>query len=904
MTSLFKCLILGLSVLTVANAVLIPKTPRLTTPWTSQVSLTNPLPEYPRPQLVRPDWQSLNGQWEFAASSQITSPPTGQTLAETILVPFPMEAALSGIMRHETNSFYRRTFTIPSAWSGRRININFGAVTWQTNLWINGVQVGTHTGGYETFSFDITSFLKSGTNEIIVGVYSPVDSTGIPLGKQRLNPSGIFYTAASGIWQTVWLEPTNAAHITRLDTTPDVPGQALNIAVQTSGASGQTISAIVSTGGQTIANSSATVGSNLRLSIPNPRLWSPDDPFLYDLRVTLSSGDVVTGYFGMRTVGTAIVNGFLRPVLNGRFIFQMGTLDQGYWPDGIYTAPTDAALRFDLDQQKALGFNTVRKHIKVEPARWFYYADKIGLLVFQDMPAMRTGTNPSAADRTNFESELKRMIDQLRGITSIVQWIPFNEGWGEYDEARIATYTKSLDSTRLVNGNSGSSCCGRDPGNGDIIDDHTYVGPGQTNLPTASRVAQLGEFGGLGLIVPGHEWQKGSSFSYEIVADGAALNRRYAEVTDALQGLIWARGLSGSIYTEPTDAENECNGYYTYDRQIFKGNFDQFKAAHAAVLAGVAWLRAGESISLGVTTSGLTDRYIRHVGGLGVTSAVSESVSRQDTTFRVRAGLAASNCYSFESRNFPGSFLRHFNSRLRRDASDGSAGFKSDATFCLRAGHTASGVSFEAFNQAGKFLRHYDGKVYIASNGGSNAWDATGAWAADTTWQVASPTWRSGADLKHGSRVSIQVTTAGFTDRYVRHQQSLAITSPISAASDATTKSDATFIARAGLADPSCYSFEASNVPGQYLRHSSFRLQIAPSQANFVFNGDATFCAQPGLANAADVTLWSFNMAGHAMRHTNAEVWISTRGGPHAQDSNAAAYSADATFKIAAPWAA
>ncbi|KAJ7169155.1 alpha-L-arabinofuranosidase B [Mycena crocata] len=905
MTTVFKCLALGLAALTVTNAALIPKTPRLSTPWTSQVSTTNPLPEYPRPQLVRADWQNLNGQWQFAASSQITSPPTGQTLAETILVPYPLESALSGIMRHETNSFYRRTFTIPSGWAGRHVQLNFGAVTWQTNVWVNGVRVGTHSGGYDSFSFDITSALNGGTNELIVGVFSPVDGAGIPLGKQRLRPESIFYTAASGIWQTVWLEPTNAAHITRLDTTPDVPGQVLNIAVQTSGASGQTVTAIVSTGGQTVANSSATVGSSIRLSIPNPRLWSPDDPFLYDLRVTLSSGDVVTGYFGMRTVGTAVVNGFLRPVLNGRFFFQMGTLDQGYWPDGIYTAPTDAALRFDLAQQKALGFNTVRKHIKVEPARWFFHADQLGLLVFQDMPATRTSGTLSASDKTNFEDELQRIINQLRGITSIVQWIPFNEGWGEYDEARIATYVKSLDSTRLVNGNSGSSCCGRDPGNGDIIDDHIYVGPGQTNLPTSSRVAQLGEYGGLGLIVSGHEWQAGAGFSYEVVADATALNRRYTEVVDTLQGLIFARGLSGSIYTEPNDAENEVNGYYTYDRQVFKGNFDQFKAAHLAVLSGASWLRAGESVSLGVTTSGFTDRYVRHVDSLGVTSAISsDAVSRQDTTFRVRAGLASSSCYSFESRNFPGRFLRHSNSRLRLDPSDGSALFNSDATFCLRTGHTTSGVSFEAFNQAGKFLRHINSEVYIASNGGSNAWDTAAGWAADTTWQVASPTWRSGADIAQGSRVSLQVTTSGFTDRYVRHQDSLAITSPVTSASDATTKADATFTARAGLADPSCYSFESVNFAGQYLRHSKFRLQIAASDNTDGFRRDATFCAQAGLADGSAATLWSYNIAGHAFRHIGGEVWLATQGGPHTQDVNANTYAADATFRIASPWAA
>ncbi|EJD43696.1 alpha-L-arabinofuranosidase B [Auricularia subglabra TFB-10046 SS5] len=905
MTMVFKRFTLVLAACSLGclavHAAYVPKTPPLSTPWTSQVSLTNPLPEYPRPQLVRPDWQTLNGQWQFAASSQITNPPTGQTLAETILVPFPIESSISGIMRHEANAFYRRTFTIPASWSGRNVQLNFGAVMYRSTVWVNGVNVGTHVGGYDSFSYDITSRLNGGTNEIIVGVFNPVDTQTVPIGKQRLNGTGIWYTPATGIWQTVWLEPTQAARITQLDTVPDVNAGVLNLAVLTAGASGQTVTAVVSTGSTTVANASATVGTSLRISIPNARLWSPDDPFLYDLRVTLSSGDVVTGYFGMRTVGTAVVNGFLRPVLNGRFFFQMGTLDQGFWPDGIYTAPTDAALRFDLEQQKALGFNTVRKHIKVEPARWFYHADKLGLLVFQDMPSL-PHVPTAAADKTNFEDQLRRMINQLRGITSIVQWVPFNEGWGEYDEARIADLTKSFDSTRLVNGNSGSSCCGRDPGNGDIIDDHIYVGPGNTNLPTANRIAQLGEFGGLGMSISGHEWQPGRGNSYEMISDASTYNKRYVEVSATLQGLIWGRGLSGSIYTEPTDVENEVNGYYTYDRQVFKGNFDQFKSVHNAVTRGAAWLRAGESVSIGVTTSGYTDRYVRHVDSLGVTSPVSDALSRKDTTFRVRAGLASGSCFSFESRNYPGRYLRHFNSRVRLDSSDGSALFNQDATFCLRAGRTKAGVSFESFNLAGGFLRHRNGEVWVASQNGPNPWDGGGSWAADTTWQVASPNWRSDADITTGARVSFQVTTSGFTDRYLRHQAGVAITSVANSGSDATTRQDATFIARAGFADPTCYSFEASNFPGQFLRHSNFRIVLSGSENNDVFRRDATFCAMRGLNDGGLATLQSYNIAGHNIRHFTGEVWIAINGGPKTSD-NGFSYNADATWRVAAPLA-
>ncbi len=892
-----------------AHAASAPKTPPLTTPWTNQVSATDPLPEYPRPQLTRPDWQSLNGQWQFAGAANLSNPPVGRNLGETVLVPYPIESALSGIQRHENYMYYRRTFTVPDGWFGRRVQLNFGAVTWQATVWVNGQNVGGHTGGYDAFSLDITGALRGGSNEIIVGVYSPVDAAGIPIGKQRLNPSGIFYTAASGIWQTVWLEPTHPVHITRLDTTPDVPGGALDLVAQ--GVNGNVrlrLHAEVLSGGQVVGSADGALGEHIRVPVPNAHLWSPDDPFLYDLRVSLAGsggGDVVGGYFGMRSIGKAMVGGFLRSVVNGRFIFQNGTLDQGYWPDGIYTAPTDEALKFDLQQQKNLGFNTVRKHIKIEPARWFYWADKLGLLVWQDMPAMRPDVTPSAADRANFESELHRIVDQLRGITSIVQWIPFNEGWGEYDPARIADLVKSWDPSRLVDNHSGSNCCGFDGGNGDVIDDHIYVGPGTTALPTATRVAVLGEFGGVGLRVAGHEWAPGKGFAYEMAPDAATLTRRVVEVTDTLQGLINARGLSGSIYTQPTDVENEVNGLWTYDRQVLKVNADQVRAANLAVQAAAGGVRLNTLVSLGATTACCTDRYLRHQNSLGVTSPVSpgsDDVTKQDATYWLRPGLASAGCYSFESRNLPGSYLRHSNYRIRLDGNDGTTLFAADATFCLRTGHTTAGVSFESYNFAGRFLRHIGSEVYIAANGGPNSWDSANSWAADTTWQVAPPWWRSGANLTVGAAHSLQVVTPGFTDRYLRHFDSLGYTEVVNAGSDATLKADATFYVRRGLADSSCYSFESRNYPGHYLRHSSFRIRKDPNDNSPLFAADATFCAQPGRYGSGDVTLASYNIAAHNVRHIAAEVWIATSGGPKNVDS-ATSYDADSTWHVAAPWA-
>ncbi len=460
---------------------------------------------------MRSEWLNLNGVWEFAGAPNLDSPPIGRTLSEGVLVPYPIESALSGIKRHEDNMYYRRTVTVPSTWSGKRVKLNFGAVTWETRVWVNGVRVGsTHTGGYDAFSLDITSALKSGANEIIVGARSTVDGGLFPIGKQRKDPSGIFYTAASGIWQTVWLEPVNEASITRLDTTPDVSAGVLDLVVQ--GTSGLQARAEVLSGGQVVGTATGPTGSHLRIPVPNARLWSPDDPFLYDLRVSLTGiggGDAVTGYFGMRSIGKAMIGGVLRPTLNGKFVYQLGTLDQGYWPDGIYTAPTDEALRFDLERQKALGFNMVRKHIKVEPARWFYHADRLGLMVWQDMPALDAVDDTPVASHANYESELRRIVDQLKGITSIVQWVPFNEGWGEYDNGRIVDLVRSIDNTRLINHNSGSNCCASDPepSNGDVIDDHAYQISTGTRLPTATRVAVLGEYGGLGRRVTGSEWQ-------------------------------------------------------------------------------------------------------------------------------------------------------------------------------------------------------------------------------------------------------------------------------------------------------------------------------------------------------------------------------------------------------------
>ncbi|WP_245651894.1 AbfB domain-containing protein [Streptosporangium amethystogenes] len=676
--------------------------------------------------------------WDFAVTGRDAGQPSAWS--EQIRVPYPAESALSGIMRKITGNdrlWYRRTFTVPAGWSGKRVQLNFGAVDWQTTVWVNGVQAGSaHTGGYDSFGYDITPLLNGGVNTVVVSVYDATGTSQV-VGKQTLNPSAIFYTATSGIWQTVWLEPTPTAHVTRLDITPDVPAGQLHVIVRGAGTSGHTAQVTASAGGTAVGTASGAVGAEIRVPIPNARLWSPDDPFLYDLRVELRSGSTVVetvgGYSGMRSIALASVGGVLRPVLNGSYVFQMGTLDQGFWPDGIHTAPTDDALRFDLQAHKDMGFNTVRKHIKVEPQRWYYWADRLGLIVWQDMPSGGSDT----LGRQYHEAEMRRMIDQLRSTTSIVMWIPFNEGWGEYEPAANADLVKSLDASRLVDNNSGSNCCGWDGGNGDVIDDHVYPGPGDTQQPSGTRAAVLGEYGGIRKQLQGHTWTPvGSSDTNDVTA-------QYLNLLGQVQTRMTRFGLSAAIYTQITDVENELNGIYTYDRQVAKVDLGRIKSAQQALIAlskGTRPLTSGTAVSLRVTTPGYTDRYLRHQLSLARTDVVGsggDALLKQDSTFVVRPGLAEASCYSFESRNFPGHFLRHQEFRVRKDANDGTALFRADATFCAEGPPGALRLS--SYNIPGTYLRHIGAEVYIASNGGSHTWDNPASYLADTTWAVSAP---------------------------------------------------------------------------------------------------------------------------------------------------------------------
>ncbi|MDH6696428.1 PA14 domain-containing protein [Streptomyces sp. MAA16] len=557
----------------------------LSTPWADDVSARNAHPEYPRPQLTRDDWQNLNGSWQFAAATAGERPPVGKNLREKILVPYPVESQLSGIERHEDRMWYRRTFTVPANWrigSAKRLQLNFGAVDWRAEVYVNGTKVTEHQGGYDKFSADVTDALKPGrTQELIVGVYDPTDAAdgeNPPLGKQRLDPSGIWYTPSSGIWQTVWMEPVAADHVDTLKLTPDAAKGTVTIAPQ-GVRSGLPVTVTAYDGKRRVAAVTGRSGTPLTLKIPRAHLWSPDDPFLYDLKVSVGK-DRVGSYVGLRSIAVEKVNGVPRTVLNGKPVFLMATLDQGFWPDGLHTAPTDEALAYDLKLHKQLGFNSVRKHIKVEPDRWFYWADRLGLLVWQDMPAMTAGVNPSAAARAEYEREMKQVIDEHISSPSVVMWVTFNEGWGQYDMARIADQAKAWDPSRLVNSMSGLNL-GADGGTGDIMDEHGYPSPALPPRPDGVRAQVTGEYGGLGLAVPGHAWSVQQSY---VDVDPSTYTDDYLEKLDEVHALA-CQGSNGAVYTQISDVEGELNGLVTYDRKVVKPDVKRVKAAQRALIA-------------------------------------------------------------------------------------------------------------------------------------------------------------------------------------------------------------------------------------------------------------------------------------------------------------------------------
>jgi len=567
---------------------------RLMTKWARNVTPDDVHPEYPRPQMVREQWLNLNGLWEYAIRTRDEVVP--EVFDGNILVPFAVESALSGVGRSvgaEKMLWYRRTFQVPKNWNNKRILLNFGAVDWQTTVWINGRRIGEHRGGYDAFTFDITdALIQSGPQEIVLAVWDPIDQGKQPRGKQVSNPHGIWYTSVTGIWQTVWLEPVEDAHIEKLAILPDIDAETVTIQTKISKPAQKfELSFEVLAEGQKLANISAGVGSSAVISLHNPELWSPESPFLYNLKVTLLDKkgrihDEISSYFGMRKISLGKdVHGITRICLNNKPLFQLGPLDQGWWPDGLYTAPTDAALRNDIEVMKQFGFNMVRKHVKIEPDRWYYWCDKLGLMVWQDMPSgdeyigrdePDLQRSPESAAR--FEFELQRMIDYFSNHPSIVMWVPFNEGWGQYDTPRIVALIKQQDPTRLVDCASGWV----DRGVGDVHDVHAYPGPAMPD-PEQNRAVVLGEFGGLGLPLQGHTWQDEKNWGYRTFTDAQQLTRAYSDLFKKLKPLK-AKGLSAAIYTQLTDVEIEVNGLMTYDRAVIKMNPDQVARINKALL--------------------------------------------------------------------------------------------------------------------------------------------------------------------------------------------------------------------------------------------------------------------------------------------------------------------------------
>lgn len=573
----------------------------LPTPWTEKVLKENiPLPEYPRPQMERSEWMNLNGMWSYIGGKELADPTTASqppqfTNAQNIRVPFPPEAELSGINKKgETFMWYKRQFTVPSSWKGKHILLNFGAVDRIASVFVNGEKVGTHTGGYNAFSFDITAFLKKGENELVVGAYDPNDGKAA-CGKN--GPRGD-YTYTSGIWQTVWMEPIEKQHISQIKLIPNLKENCLEVTIQTNEkGNNKTIVAEAEEGGTIISQAKGNAGETFKLPISNPHLWSPDDPFLYRLKLKLVSNngkviDEIKSYFGMRSLEIKKVNGINRPLLNGEFVFHIGLLDQGYWPDGIFTAPIDDALLFDIELAKRSGFNVIRKHIKVEPQRWYYHCDRLGLMVWQDMPNLwEPDGQDSISIRSQFREEFKVMIDQHISSPSIVMWVPFNENWGAFEATDITAWTKQYDPSRLVNGISGFNYAPGyrkaygDPGNGDFVDKHHY-GNIESNAmpkPDEKRAASLGEFGGKGLFVRGHLWPVPNN-AYEMMTTKETLTEKYILMMNQLEQMIKYEGLSAAIYTQTTDVEHEINGLVTYDRQIEKMNLDKVKEINQDVI--------------------------------------------------------------------------------------------------------------------------------------------------------------------------------------------------------------------------------------------------------------------------------------------------------------------------------
>lgn len=599
------------------------------TRWAEDVDPSAVHPEYPRPQMIRKQWMNLNGLWDYSimpcGSEKFSS--QGQ-----ILVPFAVESSLSGVgqkVGDENELWYERTFVVPSSWKGKDVILHFGAVDWQTDVWVNGYYVGEHKGGYDPFSFNVTPYLvKSGRQTLTVKVYDATDQSFQPRGKQVEVPGFIWYTSVSGIWQTVWLEPVAKSHIESYYVVSDIDSRTMEVSVDVAAKHVDDIIKVdILEGGigydpespsSVILASAQGFCDKIKVNIDDVNTWSPDSPYLYGVRISLIRNgkviDSVDGYTAMRkieVVKDTTHNKYRRMALNGQILFQFGPLDQGWWPDGLYTAPTDGAMKYDLLKTKQWGYNMVRKHIKVEPARWYFYCDQVGLIVWQDMPNIADNLSASVKNRPeeigklqknvwaqdtfskpgtdcqvppmwkeNYYNEWKEIITDFRCFPCILVWVPFNEAWGQFDTEDVVAFTKELDPTRLVDAASGGNLrfCG------DIIDVHHYPAPAM-NAFDRKYVNVLGEYGGIGYPVPGHLWQKDANWGYgNAMTSSQEVLDLYSEFAQMLKTFI-ANGCAAAVYTQTTDVEIEVNGIMTYDREVIKIDEDMFSEINRSVIS-------------------------------------------------------------------------------------------------------------------------------------------------------------------------------------------------------------------------------------------------------------------------------------------------------------------------------
>ncbi|MDR1369339.1 MAG: beta-galactosidase [Dysgonamonadaceae bacterium] len=582
---------------TVAFAQWKPAGDKIKTDWAEKINPDNVLSEYPRPIMERSDWQNLNGLWDYAIL------PAGQAEPNSfdgkILVPFAIESSLSGVQKPvgENNElWYKRTFTIPSKWKGKNILLHFGAVDWKAEIYLNDIKIGSHTGGYTPFCFDITPYLTGGDQKLTVKVWDGTDKGYQPRGKQVSNPHGIWYTPVTGIWQTVWLEPVNNLHINAVTATSDIDKNRLSVKVCTENSQAADIVEVkVKDGADVVARAKAVPGQILELNIPDAKLWSPESPFLYDMEVSLVSKgkvvDQVKSYTAMRKISSKRDQyGIMRMQLNNKDYFQYGPLDQGWWPDGLYTAPTDEALAYDIKKTKDFGYNMIRKHVKVEPARWYTHCDRLGILVWQDMPSgdrsphwdmynyfSGTEMKRSAESDANYRKEWNEIVNFCMPYQCIVVWVPFNEAWGQFKTPEIVEWTKKHDPSRLVNPASG----GNHYRVGDILDLHRYPGP-ELLMYEAERVTVLGEYGGIGLPMQDHLWQPDRNWGYVQFKNIKEVTDEYVKFAEQLKKLIKA-GYSAAVYTQTTDVEGEVNGLITYDRKQIKIEEDRVRKVNQEV---------------------------------------------------------------------------------------------------------------------------------------------------------------------------------------------------------------------------------------------------------------------------------------------------------------------------------